>query len=171
MTRKRKRRRSRRRRLSTLCALLIGLAGVWVVLAAGGGGGVASTAFSTATAPRGATADVTIDSSGAHSLDTAQSVHTNSTEALVNVTNRLARDASVTVALRDDSTGTGDLVVDGSKQGDIATFTLSRGGAQTVEIEIPDDSSLVGETVYFHVNATATGLDVRAPDRSAPIEG
>lgn len=164
-----RRRRSRGRRPSTPWGLVFGLAGVCLLLV--GGAGIESTAFDTAATPRGATADVTIDESGVHTLDAAQAVHTNATEPLVNVTNRLTRDVSVTVALRDDSTGTGDLVVEGVRQGDVATFTVRDGDERTVEIDVPDDGSLVGETVYFHVNATATGLDVRAPDRSAPVEG
>jgi hypothetical protein len=136
-----------------------------------GGVGLESTAFSTATVPRDAAADVTIDESGTHSLQTAQSASVNSTGALVNVTNRLSRDVSVTVAQRVDSTHVGDLVVAGTAEGDVATFTLPDGQTRTVDIAVRDDDSLVGETVYFDVNATARGLVVSAPDRSVPVDG
>lgn len=159
--------RSRRGSPPSPFTLVVGL--VLVVCLLVGNAGVESAAFSTATVPREATADVTIDDSGAHSLDTAQSVHVNSTEPLVNVTNRLARDVSVTASLRDDSTHIGDLVVGDTNEGDVATFTLRTDDTRTVEIDVPDDGSLDGETVYFHVNATATGLDVSASDRSAPV--
>jgi len=162
--------RSRRRGgKSSSLPLVVGI--VLVCFLVVGGTGIKSTAFSTATTPRAATADVTIDEYGAHSMDTAQSVHVNSTEALVNVTNYLAQDTTVTVSLRDDSTQIGDLVVDGTNQGNTATFTLRESDTETVKITVPDDGSLVGETVYFHVNASATGLSVSAPDRSASVEG
>ncbi|WP_135305469.1 hypothetical protein [Haloarcula amylovorans] len=162
-------RRSRRRGGKSSSFLLVGIVLVCFLLV--GGAGIKSTAFSTATVPREATADVTIDESGAHAIDTAQSVHVNSTEALVNITNHLAQDTTVTVALRDDSTSVGDLIVNGANQGDTATFTLREGNTETVKIKIPNDSALVGQTVYYHANASATGLAVSASNRSAAIKG
>lgn len=136
-----------------------------------GVGGVHTAAFSTATADRGSSVDVTSDESGAHTLEVAGSVHVNSTESIVNVTNRLGRSTTVTIALADNSTHLGELVVDGVDEGDRASFSLSAGDTKRVDLSVPDDSSLVGETVYFHVNASTDGLDVSAPGRSASIEG
>jgi len=133
-------------------------------------GGVHSAAFSTATADRGSSVDVTSDEVGAHTLDVAGSVHVNSTEPLVNVTNRLGRSTTVTVTLADNSTHLGDIVVDGVDESDQASFSLATGDTKRVDLDVSDDSSLVGETVYFHVNASGTGLDVSAPARRVPIE-
>lgn len=162
----RSRRRGTRR---TSAGLAVGVALVCLLLA--GGAGVASMAADTATVPRPASVDVTVDASGAHSLDTARAVHVNSTERLVDVTNELDRDVSVTVALRDDVTHVGHLVVDGVDEGNSVTVPLAKGATERVKIAVRDDGSLVGDAVYFGVNATAPGLDVSAPDRSAPIQG
>lgn len=134
-------------------------------------GGAYSAAFSTGATDRGASVDVTSDESGAHGLDVAGSVHVNSTDPMVNVTNRLGRSTTVTVTLADNSTHMGDIVVDGVNEGDQASFSLSAGDTKRIKLDVPDDSSLVGETVYFHVNASGEGLDVSAPDRSVPVEG
>lgn len=164
MTRRRSRSRGGR---SWLTPLVVGLALLLVV--GGSGVGFESTAYSSSSTPRAATADVVVDESGVHALDTTQSVHLNSTEPLVNVTNHHTRDVSVTVTLRDDSTHIGDLVLDGSVVGNSTTFRLSATHTQTVELKVPDDSSLDGETVYFHVNASTTAYRVSATDRSAAV--
>lgn len=166
MRRRRSRRRGRRAgRTVGLLALLLVMGFV------AGAGGVHSAAFSTAAGDRASSVDVTTDDSGAHTLDTAGSVHVNSTEPMVNVTNRLGRSTTVTVSLADNSTHMGDIVVDGVNESDQASFSLSSGDTKRVKLDVPDDSSLVGETVYFHVNASDEGLEVSAPDRSVPIEG
>lgn len=166
MRRRRSRRRGRRTGkaagILTLALLMGFVAGV---------GGAHTAAFSTAAADRGSSVDVTSDESGAHTLDVAKSVRVNSTESLVNVTNRLGHSTTVTIALADNSTHVGDLVVDGVGEGDRASFSLPAGDTKRVALSVPDDSSLVGETVYFHANASTEGLDVSAPDRNASIEG
>lgn len=165
MTRKRHRSRGGR---SWLIPFILGL--VLVVVIGTSGVGFKSVAYSSSSAPRTSTADVVVDESGVHALDTTQAVQINSTEALVNVTNHHTREVSVTVSLRDDSTHLGDLVLDGSSVGNSATFSLTNTATQRVEIQVPDDSSLDGETVYFHVNASTTSYSVSATDRSAPVE-
>lgn len=140
-----------------------------VTAAVVGSGGVGTASFDVAESDRGSMANVTSDESGAHSLDVAQAVHINATESLVNVTNRLGQEVTVTVTLRDDSAHLGDLVIDGTVVGNSTSFTLTQGATQTVSIEIPDDSSLSTETVYFHANASGSDIEVTAPDRSAPV--
>ncbi|WP_336024641.1 hypothetical protein [Halobellus salinisoli] len=134
-----------------------------------GSGGMGTASFSTSDTPRENVVNVTSDESAAHSLDVASAVHINATDPLVNVTNRLEEDVTVTVTLRSDSTQIGDLVVDGTNDGNETTFTLAEQNTQTVKIMIPDDTSLTTETVYFHVSATAPSLEVSAPDRNAPV--
>lgn len=164
-------RRRTRRRGSRLWSALGVLALLVLAGFVAGVGGVESAAFDSGTASRNAAVDVTADESGVHSLDTARAVHVDSTDPLVNVTNYLGQPVTVTVALGSDSTAVGDLVVDGVDENDRASFSLGRRATETVSIRIANDSSLVGETVYFHVNATATGLSVSAPNRNTPVEG
>lgn len=163
------RRRTRRRGSGPWSALTV----VSLLVLAGflAGGGVDSAAFDSGSASRGTAVDVTLDETGVHSLDTAGAVHVDATEPLVNVTNYLGRQVMVTVALRENSTHVGDLVVDGVDENDEASFSLGRDATETVRIDVVNDSSLAGETVYFHANATAEGLSVSAPDRSVPVEG
>jgi len=133
-------------------------------------GGAYSAAFSTGATDRETSVDVTSDESGAHGLDVAGSVHVNSTDPMVNVTNRLGRSTTVTVTLADNSTHMGDIVVDGVNEGDQASFSLSAGDTKRIKLDVPDSKRLVAETVYFHVNASGEGLDVSAPDRSVPVD-
>ena len=166
------RRRSRRRGSGSPFPTLILIVGVaTVVVAAFGGVGTGSASFDTAQVDRTGVVNVTDDVSAAHGLDSAGAVHVNATEPLVNVTNRLGTDVTATVALRDDSTHIGDLVVDGTVVGNETSFDLASGATQTVELEIPDDSDLSTETVYFHVNASGSAIEVTAPDRSVPVNG
>lgn len=164
-------RRSRRRGPRTTMPGLILLAGGIVIIAfVLGSGGMGTASFSTADTPRGSSVNVTTDELAAHSLDVAPAVHINATDPLVNVTNRLGQDVTVTVTLRSDSTHIGDLVVDGTNDGNETTFTLAEQNTKTVKIMIPDDTTLTSEVVYFHVSASAPGLEVSAPDRNTPVE-
>lgn len=153
----------------TFPALVMLASGMLVLAGVFGAGGMATASFTAADAPRNATVDVTTDDVGVLTLDVAPAVHINSTDPLVNVTNRLSQDVTITVELRGDSEHIGDLVVDGTVVGNKTSFTLAEGGVQTVEIEIPDNSSLTDETVYFSVDASAPGLEVTAPGRSTPV--
>jgi hypothetical protein len=87
----------------------------------------------------------------------------------VNVTNNLGREVTVTVTIRNDSTSKGDLVVDGTNRGNETSISLADGATETVRVEVPDDSSLTDEVLYFHVTATDPGLEVTANNRSVPI--
>lgn len=163
------RRRSRERAgsygsLTHVCGLL--LVGALIV-----GVSLPSASFSRAEVPRGAVVGVTADENGALGLDRAQAVYINDTSALVNVTNHLGRDVTITVALRTDSTHIGDLVVDDREHGEEASFTLTRGATKSVEMSVPDNSSLTDEVVYFDVTASEPGLTAKSPDREVPVNG
>lgn len=162
------RRRRGPRVTGTGLALIV--SGIVVLAVMFGGGGMATASFSTADAPRSGSVDVVVDESAANALDVAPAVHIGSTDPLVNVTNRLGQAITVTVQLRADSTHIGDLVVDGTNAGNETTFNLAEENTETVKITIPNDTSLTSEIVYFHVHASAPGLEVSAPDRNAPVD-
>lgn len=163
----RRRSRSRRAGVSLWSAVAVALS----VLAVAAGGGVEAGALSTAAADRSSSVDVTSDPDGALGVDTAASVRVNATDPLANLTNRLGRKATVTVELRSASADRGDLVVDGRNEGDRASMTLHRGETVQVDVTVPDDGSLVGESIRFDVRGSAAGLRVSVNDRSVPIEG
>lgn len=145
------------------------LSGLLVLLVAAGSGGLGTASFSTSDAPRSGSVDVVSDQTAALSLEVASSVHINSTDPLVTVTNQMGRSITVTVELRDDSTHIGDLVLDGTTEGDTTTFTLAETNSQTVDISVENDTSLTSERVYFHVYGSASGLEASAPDRNAEV--
>lgn len=163
----RRRSRSRRSGSSGWGAIAVAL----TVLAVTAGGGIEAGAFSTAGADRQSSIDVASDPEGALGVDTAVAVHVNSTERLVNVTNHLGREVTVTVELRSGSTDRGDLVVDGVNEGNRTSMTLGRGESLQVDVAVVDDSTLVGESIRFDVRGSTAGLRVSANDRSVPIEG
>lgn len=158
--------RSRRRSGPRPWGLLV-LAVAIALLAVGGHG---AGAFTTGAVDRSSTVDVTNDTAGVYGIDTATAVHVNATEPLVTLTNNFGRDVTVTVELRSDSTGKGDLVVGGTTYGDRVSFGLAAGDSRTVDVAVANDSTLAGETVYFHARASASGLYVTANDRGVPIQ-
>lgn len=161
----RRRSRSRRSRYPLWVAVAVAIS----ILAAAGGG-VEAGAFSTAGVDRSSSIDVASDSAGALGVDAAPSVRVNSTEPLVNLSNRLGRTVTVTVELRSASADRGDLVANGLNEGDRASTTLGRGESVQIDVSVPDDGSLVGESIRFDVRGSAAGLRVSANDRSVPIE-
>lgn len=114
---------------------------------------------------RDATADVVMDDNGVLALDVAPSVRKNQVDPLVNVTNNYGVAVSVTVALQDGSDG--DLYLDGANVGDQATFTLSAGTVQTVDIMVDTPP---GSTVSFDVTGSGTDLEVTALNRETTAE-
>ena len=163
----RRRSRSRGPRRTYWIAVVVAMS----IVAAAAGGGVEAGAFSTAGVDRPASIDVTSDPAGVLGVDVATSVRVNATDPLVNLTNRLGRPATVTVELRSASADRGDLVVNGRNEGDRVSMTLDRGESVRIDASVPDNSSLVGESIRFDVRGSATGLRVSANDRSVPIEG
>lgn len=129
-----------------------------------------AASFDTGEVGRESGLDVADDDGAVQSLDTVTSVRVGETDPLTNVTNNFGRSVTVTVSLRDDATHLGDLVVDGVVVGNRTSFTLDAGATERVSLAVPDDGSLSGEVVHFHVEASATGLSVRTQDRSVTIE-
>lgn len=132
--------------------------------------GIGAAAFTTGSVDRSSSVGVAADVDGLYGLDTAAAVHTNTTGRLVTVTNRLDRDVTVTVTLDASAADLGDLVVNGITRGDQASFSLVPGDSQRVDIAVPENQSIVGQTVSFHAEASAAGLSVSAENRSVPIE-
>lgn len=166
----RRRRRSRRRSGSGAgWSVAAALAALVVVLAATTA--LPAASFDHGDSPRGTGANVTDDPNAVQALDNAADVRINATDRLTTVTNHLGRSVTVTVALRSDSRHIGDLVVDGTVEGNRTSFALGTGASQDVSVEIPDDSSLTDETVYFHVESTDPGIRVNASDRGVPVTG
>lgn len=147
-------------------SVAVGFVVVAMLLATGFG----ASAFTTGSVDRSSSIDVAGDADGLYGLDTATAVHTNATERLVTVTNRLDRDVTVSVTLDASAADLGDLVVDGTIHGDRASFTLAPGGSRQVDIAVPDDPAIAGETVTFRAEASAAGLYVSAANRSVPVE-
>lgn len=135
------------------------------------GGGLEATAFTIAGVDRSSAIDVASDGEATLGINPAQNVHINSTETLVNTTNRLGRPVTVTVALRSESTSRGDLVVDGQNMGDQVSLSLARGETTDVQISIADNSSLAETSIHFDVRASASGINVAANNRSVPVKG
>ncbi len=166
MSRRRSQRRDRRRGGRAWVRLLV------LVLLCSSVVGIAldgTAAFDAAALEREPGADVVTDENGVLSLDVAADVHTGTTENLVDTSNSLDSDVSVTVRVTGAATDYGDLVVDGTNVGDSTTFTLTSGDAQQVEFQTVCDSGVVGEAVTFNVSVDGDGLSGTA-DRSVPID-
>lgn len=164
-----KRRRSRGAKRSTILRYAVLFVAVLLV-----GYGVAPVsptgAFTTADVSRHPSIDVVRDIDAALELDKTADVQEGTTQCIVVVTNRLAREETFAVSLADRSTDLGHLevsLIDSLKKGDTVKFTLSAGSSQTVKLAA--NSGTNGSTAYYHVNTTATDLGVQATDRTAPI--
>lgn len=147
---------------------VVGLLAVGVLLATVGG--LATSSYTQQTADRTASVDVVGDSVGVLGLDVADSVLTGSTTRLVDVTNRLESDVTVTVQLDADSTDEGELVVDGDPVGNRTSFSLATGGTQQVDVAVASGDEHVGTELTFDVSASAPGLVVETPNRTTTIE-
>lgn len=128
-----------------------------------------TVAFDAAVLERESGAEVVADENGVLSLDVAADVHTGTTEQLVNTSNDLASDVSVTVTVTSAATDYGDLIVDGTNVGDSTTYTLVSGDAQRVDFKTVCDGGIAGKDVTFNVSVEADGLSGVA-NRSVPIE-
>lgn len=129
----------------------------------------ATVAFDAAVLERESGAEVAADEHGVLSLDVAADVHTGTTERLVNTSNDLASDVSVTVTVTGAATDYGDLILDGTNVGDSTTYTLVSGDAQRVDFQTVCDGGIVGEDVTFNVSVEGDGLSGVA-NRSVSIE-
>lgn len=163
MTRRRPRSpRESRSRILTVC-------GVVLVVLVVVGATLPAASFTRSQADRSSAVSVANDDNAVLSLDTASEVTINGTSDLVNVTNGFGQSVTLTVSIRSDSTDEGDLVVDGTNHGDEVSLSLADGATETIRVEVPDDSTLTDEVLYFHVAASAPGLEVTANNRSVPI--
>ncbi len=127
-----------------------------------------AASFSTAGVDRGVSAGVTDDPNAILGLAISQSVTLGTTDDLVVVTNDLGSDATVTVTLRSDSTGKGDLSVNGVT-GDEVSFDLAAGSSQRVDVVVSADPAYADTQLYFHVSADTAGLDGTVTDRQTTI--
>lgn len=163
--------RTQRRRTNRV-QTVVSVALLLLVLSFAFGAGWGATAsFTTGRQSRAGAVDVTADETAAFGLGIADSVHINSTDPLVNVTNELGQSVTVSVTLDSESEHIGDLVVDGNTVGNSTSFELAEAQTETVSIEIPDDDTLTSETVYFSASGSGSGLTVSAKNRSVPVNG
>jgi hypothetical protein len=137
------------------------------------GVGVPGAAFSTGSADRSSSVDVVDDPDGVAALNVTTTLQEGTSgQCLVKVTNNAGRDVTVNVSLREDSRDLGELQREsgllGTQTGDSLEFSLADGGTETVNMNANDGTA--GNTTYFHVTTTASGLNAQFENRSAPIE-
>jgi hypothetical protein len=116
---------------------------------------------------RAGNTDVVTDDSGAVGLDVAGTVTQNETGRLVNVTDQVQGDISVTVALRENSTGEGDLVVDGTVVGNETSVSLIPGEERRIDVSVGGNAT--GD-IDFDVTASGAGTTFEGLNRSTTIE-
>lgn len=143
-----------------------------VVLVAGllvGPGSIGLEAFSVGGLDRQGSLTTVGDGSGGATLDPYHGMQSGEQCKLVDVTNSLGTELSVTVSLRSDSTGDGNLTTGNGNAGDDVTFSLGVDATQQVEIQL--ESNLDdGTKVYFHVNATSAPVELSATDRYSTVD-
>lgn len=164
--------RSRGRRRTPTTVRVLSIALLVTVLVVGllfGAVGAPTGAFEIGTTDRLASIDVVSDSSGLQRLDVTTALESGSENCLLTVTNQFGQDLTVTVSLREGSTGYGTLNVsiDG-ESGDAVEFPLAAGATRTVDMAV--DSGTAENTTRFDVTADGTGIDASLPNRHAPIE-
>ncbi|WP_248896983.1 hypothetical protein [Haloplanus halobius] len=161
MGRSRRRGKARRRVGSTLALLAIVAVMAWGPMFPAAG-------FTSMSADRQPSLEVTEDSNSVMALDTATSVASGTTSTLTNTTNNFGQTMQVTVSLREASQDDADLVVNGV-QGDSVTFEQQPGTTETVDVNVQNESTLTDTAIYFDTSATATGISARAENRTVPI--
>lgn len=144
---------------------IVVLAGLVVLTA-----GTPVASFSTGQTDRSPAIAVVSDTDAAHALDAQPTLNTGETCRLVTTTNNFDEALTVTVSLADDSTAYGNLTLGNGSEGDEVTFDLAAGDQQQVDLDVKNDSSIDGETVYYRVSATGSTISVVAPDRYATID-
>jgi hypothetical protein len=128
-----------------------------------------AASYSTTGVDRGASLGVADDPDAMLGLVITDNVSIGENQELVTVTNRLDADATVTVALHDDSTSKGTLSVKGGETGDTVSFTLADGSSETVYVDVANESSIVGDELIFRVSADSADVDGTANDRRTDI--
>ncbi|MHC3439828.1 hypothetical protein ACYJ1Y_17495 [Natrialbaceae archaeon A-gly3] len=158
------RRRSRSRSRSTR---VLPLAVIVVVVLLWGATILPAASYTTAGVDRGAAFGVAEDQNAILGLEIAPEVTAGSTDELVVITNRFGTDVTVTVTLDSDSTSNGDLVVDGTNEGDEASIALGPDEHVTIDVDVASETD--GDTLVFHVSADGTGMTGTVTDRSTTI--
>ncbi|WP_226479675.1 hypothetical protein [Natrinema amylolyticum] len=161
MTRRRSRGRSRRHWLLVV-GIVIGLLAL--------SGVPPSTSFSTGDTARESGITVVDDPSAVLGIDNHLTMQTGETCKLVDVTNRFDTTVTVTVTLRTDSEKYGNLTLGNGREGNETSFSLRADSTQRVGLETKNESTYDGDNVYYHVDATATDLDIVATDRYSTID-
>lgn len=147
--------------LSLIAILLV--AGLLV-----GPGPIGTEAFSTGGVDRQGSLTTVDDGSSGATLDPYHGMQSGEQCKLVDVTNSLDTDLTVTVSLRSDSTGYGNLTIGNGNEGNDVTFSLGVDATQRVEIQL--DSNLDdGTKVFFHVDGTSAPVDFSVTDRYSTV--
>lgn len=134
--------------------------------------GPPGAAYTTGQFGRATSIDAVADIDGVVKLNTTSELQEGTNDqCLVRITNYLGKEVTANVSLRNDSTHLGELRREddilGLQRGDTLEFPLADGESKTVFMDV--ETGTAGNTTYFHVTATATGLSVELNDRSAPI--
>lgn len=131
-----------------------------------------SESFTTANYDRHEVIDVVQDSQGVLGLEKSATVTRNTNDSLLNLTNRVGRDVTVTVALQDPTQGTLRVDTDGDgtyeQEGGSVTFSLLDGARQRVDLDSGENPNTV---IPYDVSSTAPGVSVTAPGRQTETTG
>jgi len=162
--RKRRRRGARRGPLKNVFLLAVVL-----ILIFGVGSPTAS--FSLGEADRGTSVVVTDDTDGVVSLNKTSALKEGTSGGcLVGVTNQIGETASVEVSLSSSSESLGALKTDpnGTVKGNSVEFSLDDGASDTVYMDVEEGTA--GNTTYYSVKMSTSGIEGVLVERSAPIK-
>lgn len=136
------------------------------------GWGSPTASFSLGESDRGTSVAVTDDTNGLVGLNkTSELKEGASDNCLVGVTNQLDESATVDVSLGSSSGDLGSLKVgpNGTLEGNSVEFSLNDGASETVYMDV--DAGTAGNTTYYSVNVSTSGVQGILAERSAPIKG
>ena len=125
-------------------------------------------AFGAGVVERSPHLSVVDDRNGGMDIYPHHAMNSGETCTLVDLTNNVGSNLTVTVSLREDSQSYGNLTLGNGNEGNETTFQLDAGASQRVGIEL-DSSIPDGTSVYFHVNATGDPVSIVATDRHSTV--
>lgn len=131
-----------------------------------------STSYSVAEFGRQNGANVSGDNTALVGLEKASSIEEGQESRMVTVENNFGQAAiEVTVELTPPSRSEGDLIVNGSEEGNATRFTLQPGYQQAISACFVDDGNGVSEAATFNATFVGTGTSVSGEigQRSIPI--